>query len=164
MAQLKITAVQAATLVALRSLPADSADRKAAKKGVYDAARAAFGIPADVKLKVEIDDRASPDFLVLKDKATGRELVGNSLGKFSHIAPAPVTPSLAAATPAPAADSRFTASAGGLKVIRKAVLMDLLRDAYADGDAMDTTALPGMPGVPVGGLVLDNQTGDLYFA
>lgn len=160
MAQLKITAVQAATLVALRSLPADSADRKAAKKGVFASIRDTFGIPADVKLTVEVDDRASPAYLVLKQKGTGFELVGVD-GRFSHVAtPAP------AQVPAAAPDtgSRFTASSGGLKVIRKADLMDLLRMAYDDGDAMDTTALPGMPGVPVGGLVLDNQTGDLYFA
>lgn len=161
MAQLKISAAQAATLVGLRSLPADWAAGKAAKKAVFAAIHATFGIPADVKLTVEAEDARSPAYLVLKQKGTGLELVGVD-GRFSHVA----APAAAQVPPAaPDTGSRFTASSGGLKVIRKADLMDLLRSAYDDGDANDVTIVPfGMPAVPAGGLVLDNQTGDLYFA
>lgn len=166
MAHLKLTLAQAATLITLRSLPSTDAGRKDAKKGVFDAIRSAFGIPADVKLKVEIDDRASPDYLVLKDKTSGHKLLANALGKYAGRDIPPVTVPVAPGSTVPAAQTagRFSVSSSGVKVINKATLMCLLADAFDDGDASVAAGVPaGMPSVPIGGLVLDNQTGDLYF-
>lgn len=47
-------------------------DRKAVKKEMFAAAKAQFGIPADVKVKCETSNTASPDYLVLKRSADGQ--------------------------------------------------------------------------------------------
>lgn len=44
-------------------------DRKAVKKEMFAAAKAQFGIPADVKVKCETANTASADYLVLKRSA-----------------------------------------------------------------------------------------------
>lgn len=67
--QAKLTATQAATIIAARGY--STSDRRATKNRVFAEAKAAFGIPASVKLKAEVDDTSSPDYLVLKDKNTG---------------------------------------------------------------------------------------------
>jgi hypothetical protein len=66
--QAKITATQAATLIATRGY--SDADRKATKRALFAAVRAQYNIPTSVKLKVEVDDTSSPDYLVLKNKHT----------------------------------------------------------------------------------------------
>lgn len=68
MALAKISPAQAATINLARQHAGDS-DRKAIKKEVFATIKAAFGIPADTKLKVETTDAAHPDYLVLKDKS-----------------------------------------------------------------------------------------------
>lgn len=47
-------------------------DRKAVKREMFAAAKAQFGIPADVKVKCETANTASPDYLVLKRSADGQ--------------------------------------------------------------------------------------------
>jgi hypothetical protein len=79
MALAKISPAQAATINLARQHAGDG-DRKAIKKEVFATIKAAFGIPADIKLKVETTDTASADYLVIKSKddavfnlsATGR--------------------------------------------------------------------------------------------
>lgn len=47
-------------------------DRKAVKREMFAAVKAQFGIPADVKVKCETSNTASPDYLVLKRSADGQ--------------------------------------------------------------------------------------------
>lgn len=166
---LKINAVTAAILIGLRSLQGvDDTARKAEKKARFAAIRAEFGIPDSVRLKVELDDRSSPDYLVLKDKVTGYTLLADTYGKYAGInypvAAAPVVePQPVADTPADT--SRFTiVDPDRLLVINKATLMGYLASAVYDDNAQPPTATPpGMPAVKAGSYVLDNQTGNLYF-
>lgn len=65
----KLTATQAATLIAARS--ASTYDRRQTKRRVFAEAKAAFGIPSSTKLRVELDDTTNPNYLVLRDKRTG---------------------------------------------------------------------------------------------
>lgn len=67
MALAKISPAQAATINLARQHAGDS-DRKAIKKEVFATIKAAFGIPADTKLKVETTYTSSADYLVLKSK------------------------------------------------------------------------------------------------
>ena len=160
MAQLKITQAQATTLTALRTVQPDT-DRKAAKKSIFTDIKTQFAIPSGVRLKVEVDNRASLDYLVLKDKVTGRELVG-AYGTdklvFIGVAPAPTT-----APVAPTSTARFsTAVQPALQVRRIAVslLLGIVRDG---GDGDDATLPAGAPALADDGTLLDNQDGFVYF-
>jgi hypothetical protein len=44
-------------------------DLKAARKSIFDDAKARFGIPLSTKIKVEIRDRNNPDYCVIKTKS-----------------------------------------------------------------------------------------------
>lgn len=54
------------------------------RKEIWAGVRTRLGIPRDTKLKVEIDERHDPDYLVLKDKHTGATLFGDVNGRYSH--------------------------------------------------------------------------------
>lgn len=170
MAQLKITSTQAAILIGLRSLAQTDSNRKQAKKDLFNSLRTQFSIPANVKLKVEIDDRASPDYLVLKDRASGRELVGTGYPlRYSHVAPAPapVTGQTLgyAGQPATQDTARFSvagAQSSGVKSVAVSALLTALRDGdYLDFD--DDTLPAGAPALSDDQVLLDNQTGKLFF-
>ena len=68
----KITEDQGARLRGARGLPSRSASDS--KKRVWREIRSQHRIPDGVKLKVEIDNRDSWDFLLLKDKCTNLPL------------------------------------------------------------------------------------------
>lgn len=90
----KLTATQAASLIAARS--ASIADRKATKRRVFAEAKAAFGIPASTKLRVELDNTSDPNYLVLRHKHTGIAITApDTQGSVS-------TPSTATPLPTPA--------------------------------------------------------------
>ena len=63
-------------------------DRKAVKKEMFAAAKAQFGIPADVKVKCETSNTVSPDYLVLKRSADGQPFMLDDVGLWVD-APAP---------------------------------------------------------------------------
>lgn len=86
----KISRAQANTLIALRSLPND-ADRKEARKEVFKAIKEQFGIPAEVKIKVEVDNQSSPTYLVVKNKYNEVFPLRDVDGKWTG-APAPTLP------------------------------------------------------------------------
>ncbi len=65
----KISPAQATSIVLARR-HANDTDRKAVKKEIFTQLRAQFGITSDIKLKVEVDNPSSPDYLVLKNKVT----------------------------------------------------------------------------------------------
>jgi hypothetical protein len=166
MAHLKLTHMQAITLKGIRTVTPDR-ERKDLKKAAFSDIKTRLGIPASTRLTVEIDDTSSPDYLVLKQKGSGHKLLADAAGRYAGVdVPAPVVPPAPAVQPAssPAADSRFTsANPTGLKKIGRVALLGILRD-YGDGDISDVQAIPqGMPALAQDGLVLDNQTGDLYF-
>lgn len=172
MAQIKISASAAATLRALRNLPADSTDRKTAKKDIFNTLRNQFAIPQNVKLKVEIDNTTAADFLVVKDKTTGRDLAATD-GCYTGLAPLPVptvTASVSPATPAPATDGRFSVATGAgvtqtTNRISVANLLNVLRDGgYAADDVEDDVNLPaGAPALRNDQVLVDNQEGFVYF-
>lgn len=58
------------------------ADRKAIKKEVFDAVRAGYGIPSNIKFRVEVDP-AQPGFRLLKDKTTGQPIRVGDDGKYA---------------------------------------------------------------------------------
>jgi hypothetical protein len=66
MANAKLSLAQASFLKALRAVPADIA--KPAKADLFTLVKSTFGIPADHKVKVEIDDISSPNYLVILRK------------------------------------------------------------------------------------------------
>lgn len=49
---------------------ADDESRKALKREMFAAAKAQFGIPADIKLKCDTSNPDNPDYLVIKASAT----------------------------------------------------------------------------------------------
>lgn len=55
-------------------------DRRAVKKEMFAAAKAQFGIPADVKVKCETANTVSPDYLVLKRSADGQPFMLDDVG------------------------------------------------------------------------------------
>lgn len=70
MAQIAKLSPAIASAINLARQHADDESRKALKREMFAAAKAQFGIPADVKLKCETANTASPDYLVLKVSAT----------------------------------------------------------------------------------------------
>lgn len=94
MAIAKLTPTQAATLIAARG----AYNRKAIKADIFAQAKAAFGIPSDVKVKVEVDETGDPDYLVLKNKHTGATFT------VPDTNPTPV-PTPDAVNPAPTSDA-----------------------------------------------------------
>lgn len=73
--------------------------QKRALNSIFAEFKRRYGLPDDIKLKVEIDDRQSPEYLVLKDKRHGTAL--HELAATPHAqvpatrsAPAPVQPGL----------------------------------------------------------------------
>ena len=66
-------------------------DRKAVKKEMFAAAKAQFGIPADVKVKCETANTASADYLVLKRSADGQPFMLDDVGLWVD-APRQVAP------------------------------------------------------------------------
>lgn len=74
---------------------------KRLRKEIWAGVRNRLGIPSTYKLKVEIDERHDPDYLVLKDKHTGATLFGDANGRYSHSEMAATTTS-AGVTPSDA--------------------------------------------------------------
>jgi hypothetical protein len=88
MPNLKINAEQTARLIGARSL-VDS-ERKSVKAAVFADIRASMGVPKAMKMKVEIDDKASADYRVLKAKSSGLALYGEGDRYVGVVAPTPV--------------------------------------------------------------------------
>lgn len=160
MAQLKITVAQAAVLIGLRTLAGvDDSTRKAEKKAVFAAIREQFNIPRSVKLKVEIDDRHSPAYLVLKDKTTGADLVGFD-GLYMGIA------TNSAPTARFSTGGAVTRPSTGFSRVAISTLLEVLRNEIDldTSDVEEDVTLPaGAPTPSADGLLLDNQEGYAYF-
>lgn len=81
-----MSAGQMSVLRAIRALP--DADRSVVRAQVFSATKAAFGIPQEHKLKVEIDDRNSPNYGVLTrkkgDAAYELDSTGQWQGAVTH--------------------------------------------------------------------------------
>lgn len=63
----QLTQAQANYLKTIRTMSDD--DRKALKKDLFTIVKDKFGIPSEHKLKVEVDNASSPDYLVLIRKS-----------------------------------------------------------------------------------------------
>jgi len=66
----KITEEQAATLLAARTKP--SYERKRIKKSVFSAVHSKYPSIGRAKIRIFIENPNNPDYLVLRDKATGK--------------------------------------------------------------------------------------------
>lgn len=95
MAHATLSATQIATLKSLRSLPEDAA--KIVRGSLFASFKEVFNIPADHKVKVEVDNTSSPSYGVIVRKKDGTAYEVNSLGKWSGS----VTTAPAAARPMP---------------------------------------------------------------
>ena len=143
MPRILISASQCATLIGARTL--SDTERKAVKKLTFGAIKSDAGIPSTVKVKVEIDDAGSTDYRVLKDKATGRALMGVD-GRYTGIEPAAVSPATVV----------VQAVSPTVRVIDQGELLDLLRESDA-GAEDDEFVLPEHMDLALGG------DGSLYF-
>lgn len=92
---IKITLAQANALRALRALKTSDKDGyKAARSTVFANIRQQFGIPDSVVLKVEVDNAASPDYLVVKGRPPKSKTVDYAVlqsddqGRYAGAAPA----------------------------------------------------------------------------
>lgn len=70
MAQIAKLSPAIASAINLARQHADDESRKALKREMFAAAKAQFGIPADIKLKCDTSNPDNPDYLVLKASAT----------------------------------------------------------------------------------------------
>lgn len=96
MAQFAKLSPAIASAINLARQHAGDDDRKAVKKEMFAAAKAQFGIPADVKVKCETANTASADYLVLKRSADGQPFMLDDVGLWVDAprqqAAAPVRP------------------------------------------------------------------------
>lgn len=87
MAQAKLTPAQASFLRTARPMQKDQ--RQQVKRELFAVVKSAFGIPADHKLVVELDNPHSPTYLVLKSKTTGQGYDLGSDGRWVGATPLP---------------------------------------------------------------------------
>lgn len=132
---IRITETDASRIRATRgSWGSRTKQQRAAQRQVFADLKRRFGIPANLKLKVELDNRHSPDYLVLKDKRSGEAL--NELAATPHAQAAPRHPYPGTAqgysAPAPVAP--------GLR-LGSISLEDALALLRADGDDNDSYAV-----------------------
>lgn len=140
---------------------------KSIRRETWDRIRAQHGIPDDIKLKVEIDDGGSPDYLVVKDKRTGNPLW--KLGDGRVVA-SQTEPAEAASLPdaAPEISGRFASVEPTFQSLYGIHVHDLLA-ALRGGDApgefvfRPRTLPTGLPPVSPEGVVLDTVDRVLYF-
>lgn len=83
----KLTQAQASFLKTIRSM--QDAQRKELKRTLFAAVKSTFGIPDDHKLKVEIDNVLSSDYLVIKRSKDGSNATYelDSAGRWTGAAP-----------------------------------------------------------------------------
>ena len=89
----KLTQAQITLFIALRSLPTTQANE--ARAELFDTVKGLFGIPADHKLKVELDNPGSPLFGVLIRKKTGSTYRLDENGQWDGGSSTPFAPSVA---------------------------------------------------------------------
>lgn len=92
MSFITIPAVARSLMLVARTQPAVTA--KATRKEIWADLRQRFGIPATVKLAVDLDGDN-----IIRNKATGNALTLGEDGKFNGEAPSPTTTRLAGAVP-----------------------------------------------------------------
>lgn len=165
MAYLKMTAMAAATLLGARTMDNDTAS--AVRKGVWAAMRDSFSIPKSVKLKAEIDDTDSDDYLVLKDKGSDSPLLATSVGQFLAVKQTDVQdygPAVAPVTHA-STSARFVISDvdSGYELFKigRTELLELLRGDEYSVPVDITPAGLSLPNSE--SIALDASNGDLYF-
>ena len=134
---IKLTQTQAAAFLYARTLDvSDPATAKTVRKETWAHVRETHAIPETIKLKVELDNKQAPDYLVLKDKANDGVLMGDDCGDYSHTmqAAAPTTTATSTASPVPVAN--------GVRYYRIALsdLEDYLVDTL--GDVTDEVTRP----------------------
>lgn len=147
-------------------------DPKAARKAAWSTIRERLNLPTGIRLKAEVDNSASGDYLVLKCADTGNYLWRTADGGVQVSATAPTV-----SDPAPQAarvptGSRFAATAGSAATVLCISVDDLvrvLRDEDGDEHHNDYIRQPaqlpaGFPGVTGNGVVLDTTERVLYFA
>lgn len=142
-------------------------DSKAARKAAWVAVRHSFSIPSGIRLKAEIDNPGSDDYLVLKDADNGLPLWRMDDGSVVASATEPVAP-----TPnQPTQDgSRFATTRAASGSVQCISVDDLVKALRGDaGDIGEYTFYPrrlpdGFPGVTGDGVVLDTTDRVLYFA
>ncbi len=137
---IRITEADAQRIRATRSSwGSRSKFQRGTQREVFKDLKRRYGIPAHLKLKVELDDHFSPDYLVLKDKRSGEAL--NELAATPNAQPAPSYPFPGSqrAAPAPA-----QGTVGGVRL--GSISMDdalaLLRE---EGDSYDSHATATRP-------------------
>jgi hypothetical protein len=79
----KISAIQASTLRAVRTMDATFASE--IRKAIFASIKSQHGIPADDRIKVEVDDVGNPNYLVIIRKKTGNIYING----VEETAPAP---------------------------------------------------------------------------
>lgn len=127
MAQFAKLSPAIASAINLARQHAGDDDRKAVKKEMFAAAKAQFGIPADVKVKCETANTASADYLVLKRSADGQPFMLDDVGLWVDALPQQVQ--------APRVTRWFK--------ITKADLIEAAKDAVvADGTDWDDNVTP----------------------
>lgn len=136
---IRITETDAQALRATRSSwGSRTKSQRGSQREVFKDLKRRYGIPANLKLKVELDNRHSPDYLVLKDKRSGEAL--NELAATPHAqAPAPSYPFPGAQRAAPA-----QGTSGGVRLgsISMDDALSLLRE---EGDSYDSHATATRP-------------------
>ncbi len=127
---IRITETDAQALRATRSSwGSRTKSQRGSQREVFKDLKRRYGIPANLKLKVELDNRHSPDYLVLKDKRSGEAL--NELAATPH-----------AQAPAAAAPAQGTSGGVRLGSISMDDALLLLRE---EGDGYDSHATATRP-------------------
>lgn len=147
----------------------DSYDPKGARKAVWAVIRRDHDIPDGLRLKVEVDDTGSDDYLALKCADTSQYLWRVLGGGVVVSATNPDVGNDRAPTAGVSTGSRFASagqqSADSVMAISVADLLEVLRgDEDADNCTFSPSTMPhGFPGVTEGGVVLDTADRILYF-
>lgn len=126
MAFAKISATHRDLLITLRTVT-DTAARKRILKSVFGEIKTTLGIPEKHRLKVELDNTSSPDYMVLIRKRTGEKY---PLGTCNRWADAP---------PLPAPRTVIS--------VPKAKLIALIKEAQANGDTFAESPVDLQSGV-----------------
>ena len=87
MAKASLSLAQMSTMRSLRTLDEDLA--KSLRSSMFTAIKEAFEIPADHRVKVEIDEESAPNFGVIIRKNTGEAYTLTSTGVWNKGTPAP---------------------------------------------------------------------------
>lgn len=86
MALAKLSKAQATSINLARTHSSDK-DRKAVKAEIFKLAKETFGIPADIKLRVETEDHTKDNFLVLRNAADDAPFELGVDGRWLHAEP-----------------------------------------------------------------------------